>query len=103
MQGSNLGVLDHNAVLEMIDSSFTQPANKYIEDMTLEECTSKEIPCVTDFNDNSSKERLTFYAKTTQRTMERLEEECEIKGLKFNDKRPTTEHLIWQGRNEALD
>ena len=41
VQGSILGVLDHNAVLENIDSTFSQPATKYVDDLTLEEKTSK--------------------------------------------------------------
>ena len=49
VQGSILGVLNHNAVLETIDDTFNQPANIYVDDMTLEECTQKYVAWMVDF------------------------------------------------------
>ena len=60
VQGSILGVLDHNAVLENIDSTFTQPANKYVNDMTLEEVTTKHSARVVDFDDDIGREQHSF-------------------------------------------
>lgn len=85
VQGSILGVLDHNAVLENIDSDFTQPTSKYVDDMTLVENTMRYAPSIVDFDDGLGKERHTFQAKLTQRTLGKLEDMCEIKGLKLND------------------
>ena len=87
VQGSILGLLDHNAVLENIDSNFSQASNKYVDDMTLEEHTSKSSPSVVDFDDDAGRERHTFHAISTQRTLARLEEQCEVKGLKLNEKK----------------
>ena len=85
VQGSILGVLDHNAVLENIDNEFVLPASKYVDDMTLEESTNKCIARVVDFDDDLGKECHTFHVNKTQKTLEKLEEECEIKGLKLNE------------------
>ena len=85
VQGSLLGVLDHNAVLESIDDIFRQPASKYMDDMTLGERTEKDEPSVVDFDDEKGRERLTFHQRQTQKSIEQLEEQCEIKGLKLND------------------
>ena len=41
MQGSILGVLDHNAVLEFVDEGFTVEAQKYVDDMTTIESMPK--------------------------------------------------------------
>ena len=86
-QGSILGVLDHNAVLEDIDSDFSEPAKKYVDDMTLGETSKKTSATVVDFNDETGKERLSFRARHTQKNLEILEEQCEIKGLKLNEKK----------------
>ena len=69
VQGSILGVLDHNAVLENNDSDFMQPTSKYVDDMTLVENTTHSAPSIVDFNDTLGKECHTFQAKLTQRTM----------------------------------
>ena len=85
VQGSILEVLDHNAVLESIDNNFTQPASKYVDDLIFEERTNKSTPKVVDLEESTVKERHTFLAKRTQKTMEKLEEQCNIKGLKLNE------------------
>ena len=65
---------------------FTQPASKYVDDMTPEEKkTSKSTPSVVDYGDDLGKARHTFHAKRTQKTLEKLEEQCTIKGLKINE------------------
>ena len=53
--------------------------------MTLEKSTNNRIARVVDFDDDLGKERHTFHANKTQKTLEKLEEECEIKGLKLNE------------------
>ena len=47
VQGSILGVMDHNAVLEDLEDDFEQRNEKYVDDMTLFEGLNSEIPaCV---------------------------------------------------------
>ena len=87
VQGSLLGVLDHNAVLESMDDDFFQQANKYVDDMTLDERTDKSAPAVVDFDDTQGKERYTFRAIKTQRTLQKLDDKCEIKGFCLNEKK----------------
>ena len=55
--------------------------------MTLDERTDKSAPAVVDFDDTQGKERYTFRAAKTQRTLRKLEEKCEIKGLRLNEKK----------------
>ena len=37
MQGSILGVMEHNAVLESIDDEYDQRTEKYVDDLTIYE------------------------------------------------------------------
>lgn len=56
VQGSVLGVLDHNAVMEFVDKDLTETdIFKYIDDLTIEEAIDKDINCIID----SSTERTT--------------------------------------------
>ena len=42
VQGSVLGVLDHNAVIEFVDDGFTIETQKYVDDMTTIETIGSE-------------------------------------------------------------
>ena len=49
VQSSVLGVLDHNAVMEIIDKSLQDTdVFKYVDDLTVEEEIAKEIQCLID-------------------------------------------------------
>ena len=74
-------------MLESMDDDFHQQANKYVDDMTLDEKTDKSAPAVVDFDDTQGKERYTFRAVKTQSTLKKLDEKCEIKGLRLNEKK----------------
>ena len=86
VQGSVLGVMDHNAVLEYIDEEIEdQKFYKYIDDLTLEEKIEKDIRTLVD-NDS---EPPTHYFKPprTQETLEAISEKCNELGLKINEKK----------------
>ena len=55
--------------------------------MTLDERTDKSAPAVVNFDDTQGKERYTFRAIKTQRTLQKLDYKCEIKGLRLNEKK----------------
>ena len=48
IQGSVLGVMNHNAVLEFINDDVDQEMYKYIDDLTLEEVISRDVPYLID-------------------------------------------------------
>ena len=54
VQGSVLGIMDHNAVLEFINDDIEQDMYKYIDDLTLEDLITKDVPYLCD----STEERL---------------------------------------------
>ena len=85
VQGSVLGVMGHNAVLEFINDDIEQNMYKYIDDLTLEEIISKEVDYISDYHER--KERHLFRAGLTQKTFEQLSEKCDLTGLKINDKK----------------
>ena len=86
VQGSVLGVMDHNAVLEGINDNIDQDMFKYVDDLTMEETVSGSIPCLIDRNDNGTESHL-FRPTQTQESFDQLTEECANKGLKINAKK----------------
>ena len=47
VQGSVLGVMDHNAVLEFLDEDIAdQEVYKYVDDLTMDEVIQKDIECL---------------------------------------------------------
>ena len=52
VQGSVLGVMDHNTVMEFLDEdNDCQDFYKYIDDLTLQETVSKDVPTMIDNSD----------------------------------------------------
>ena len=93
VQGSILGVMDHNAVLEGIDDDYDQQTEKYVDDLTLYEPICGETPGL-DMGDGTEMIR----AVQTQCTMGAIQEACEVKDLKINDKK--TQLLAISGKKE---
>ena len=77
-----MGVMDHNAVLESIEEGCNTRAEKYVDDLTVFEAIPTSRPYYRDDED-----RLIYQAPESQRSMETIEETCEVKGLKINDKK----------------
>ena len=86
VQGSVLGVLDHNAVIEFIDDNVEQGIYKYIDDLTL----SEEIPqSIDSIIDNTGGEQTHYFRPLkTQDSFDRLYEACHDRGLQVNEKKP---------------
>ena len=99
VQGSVLGVLDHNAVLESLDEDITdQDVYKYVDDLTLDEAVDKDVECLIE----SSHEYEThiFKPKKTQESFDKLSAACQDRGLKINDKK-TQLLSISSGKNQT--
>ena len=86
VQGSVLGVMDHNAVLEGINDNMDQNMFKYIDDLTMEETVDSAVPCLIEKNADGSETHL-FKPAATQTSFEQLTEECVNKKLKINDRK----------------
>ena len=80
VQGSILGVLDHNAVIEFVDQGFTVNTEKYVDDMTLIESIPRDA---TPYMDEAYETQL-FHAKETENSIAKLKTTCAEKNLKVN-------------------
>ena len=80
VQGSILGVMDHNAVMEFVDEGFTVEAQKYVEDMT----TVETIPKSSVGYMNDAYDTQHFHAEKTEESIKILKQTCEAKNLKIN-------------------
>ena len=88
MQGSVLGVLDHNAVMEFIDEEIDyQEIYKYIDDLTMEEEISQDIPCLVEQDPHTLMTTHTFKPPDTQKSVGILEQSCQDRKLKVNEKK----------------
>ena len=87
VQGSVLGVLDHNAVLESLDDNISnQDIYKYVDDLTLDEAIEKTVPCLIE-KDSNGVETHVFKPQKTQENFNKLSNACDDRGLKINDKK----------------
>ena len=86
VQGSVLGVLDHNAVMEFVDKDLNEETEvyKYVDDLTLEETIDKEIPSLVDTS--NEKPVHLFRPPKIQEGFNTLQESCTTRGLKINEK-----------------
>ena len=98
VQGSVLGVLDHNAVIESLDEDIAyQDVYKYVDDLTVDE----EIPQdIAYFIEHGEIDTHIYKPPDTQKSMIKLEQACQDRGLKINDKK-TQLLSISAGRNNT--
>ena len=105
VQGSILGVLDHNAVLETIRGTNETQAEKYVDDLTLFESIPPARPGYIDDNN-----KVSYQARGCEQSLEEIEDMCEMKGLKINDKKTQllalssvkpVERNVWVGLNDG--
>ena len=73
VQGSVLGVMDHNAVTETIDDSIPLCTEKYVDDMTMVE--------------NLPKARNCMRARGCENSLKELDSVCSERNLKINNKK----------------
>ena len=88
VQGSVLEVMDHNTVMEFLDEeNDCQDFYKYIDDLTLQETVSKDVPTLIDSSDFPPTHF--FRPEKTQKSIDHLSEKCNEMGLKINEKNTT--------------
>ena len=85
VQGSVLGVMDHNAVMEKVDESFLSESHKYVDDLTTTETIAHSAEgykyqaelggVVTDI----------YHAPMSELNLHSLTEHCMATGLKVNE------------------
>ena len=80
VQGSILGVLDHNAVIEFVDEDFTIRTEKYVDDMT----TVESIPNGANYYYDEAYETKLFHATETENSIQKLKKTCDDQNLKIN-------------------
>ena len=85
VQGSVLGVMDHNAVMEYIDEDIDGDFFKYVDDLTITECIPNTADCLID-NSGSHQLQL-FKPDKIQAGFDSLNDSCQAKGLLINGKK----------------
>ena len=86
VQGSVLGVLDHNVVLNNLDDDHLGIYEaKYIDDMTLVDVAPNDIP--TDIDNTGNRPHHTIYPQRSQLAFNSISIKAEAKGLKINDEK----------------
>ena len=85
VQGSVLGVLDHNAVVEYINDEIDQDVYKYIDNLTLAEAIPQNIDSIID--NTGGIQTHYFRPPTTQDSFEKLYDACKERKLKINEKK----------------
>ena len=85
VQGSVLGVMDHNAVMEFVNKGLDESSYKHVDDLTVQETIDKNISCTIDSSGNRPIH--TFKPLEVQGSLDVLTENCLTKDLKINDKK----------------
>ena len=86
VQGSVLGVLDHNIVLNNLDDDLLSIyVAKYIDDMTLIDTVDNSVPTVID--NSPSRPLHTINPEETQNAFNSICRRAAVKGLKINDQK----------------
>ena len=85
VQGSVLGVLDHNAVLEFEDEVIEQDVYKYIDDLTLAEAIPQDTDSIIDSTGGIQTHY--FRPQKTQESFNEPYEACKMRNLKINEKK----------------
>ena len=87
VQGSVLGTLDHNVVLEDLDDGLLDLyIAKYVDDIALLESVSKETPVEEDLT--GSRIKHTIHPPKSQAALETIKNRAEQKSMLINTKRP---------------
>ena len=89
VQGSVLGVLDHNAVLNDLDSNLAATNSlyvaKYVDDMTVIETVESDVECIV--SNEESKPLHTFQPPKSQHAFDSVKEKAENKNLRLNEEK----------------
>ena len=86
VQGSVLGVLDRNVVLNDLDEDLPDIYSaKYVDDLTLIDTVEVEVQCMID--QTPKKTLHTFSPPNTVSSFEKIKQKANSKGLKINEKK----------------
>ena len=86
VQGSVLGVLDHNVVLNNLDDDLLSVyIAKYVDDMTIIDTVENSVPTVVD--DNHSRPIHIIALEKSQNAFRSICKKSSVKGLKINDQK----------------
>ena len=84
VQGSVLGVMDHNVVLNNLDDDLLDIyVAKYVDDMTVIDIVDHNVK--TDIKSEGSRPLHTLHPPHTQNAFRKISEKASRKGLKIND------------------
>ena len=104
VQGSVLGVLDHNAVMEYLDEDIDyQNKYKYVDDLTAEEQIEQNIDFLIENDQATGIQIHLFKPPKTQKSIEILEQACQDRRLKVNEKKNTAiVCFLWKNCHKML-
>ena len=85
VQGSVLGVMDHNAVIEGVDQNLLTECHKYVDDLTTTETIGPEADGYLAVV--GGEEKPMFHAPDSEENLQSVMDYCEEKGLKVNEKK----------------
>ena len=101
VQGSVLGVMDHNAVMEMVDDNFLTENHKYVDDLTTTEEIEKDAGSYVSSGVMKGERDIEyFHAAKSEENLNKITACCEEKGLMVNAKK-TQLLAISSNRNRA--
>ena len=88
VQGSVLGVMDHNAVMEVVDDDFLTDSHKYVDDLTATEVIGREAGSYNQSGALTGERDIEFYhASRSEENIKRISDYCLHHGLKVNEKK----------------
>ena len=86
VQGSVLGVMDHNAVMELVDEDLEEAEIfKYVDDLTVLEMVEAGVPCIVDSTEE--RPRHMFRPTKIQQSFDTISDVCLSRGLKINEQK----------------
>ena len=101
VQGSVLGVMDHNAVMEMVDEDFLTDTPKYVDNLTSTEEIERDAGSYVSSGVLKGKRYIEYYhASKSEENLNRITACCEERGLKVHAKK-TQLLAISSNRNRA--
>ena len=88
VQGSVLGVMDHNAVMELVDEDFLTESHKYVDDLTSTETIDHNAGSYTICGSMKGERDIDVYhAVRSEENLNRITSYCNSAGLKINEKK----------------
>ena len=88
VQGSVLGVMDHNAVMEFVDDDFLTDSHKYVDDLTSTKTIAKGAGSYVQSGVMKGERDIEyFHASKSEENIKRITRYSSHHGLKVNEKK----------------